>query len=62
MKKILVGFAILAVSTSVVMAKKKAAAPAAAPAATPMMMPGGGPTAADQAMYKKNLRDSGMKK
>jgi len=65
MKKILVGFAILAVSTPVVMAKKKAMAPApAAPAAsiTPAMMPNGGPTAAEKAMYKKNLHDSGMKK
>ncbi len=68
MKKILVGFAILAVSTSAVAAKKHAmkhmAAPAAAPAATitPAMMPNGGPSAAEKAMYKKNLHDSGMKK
>ena len=65
MKKILVGFAILAVSTSAVFAKKKAAAPATTVAAatiTPTMMPNGGPTAAEKAMYKKNLHDSGMKK
>jgi len=67
MKKILVGFAILALSTSAVFAKKHAMKPAAAPAATastitPAMMPNGGPTAAEKAMYKKNLHDSGMKK
>ena len=66
MKKILVGVAIVAISTSAVYAKKRAAKPAAAPAAastiTPAMMPNGGPTAAEKAMYKKNLHDSGMKK
>jgi hypothetical protein len=67
MKKILVGFAILALSTSAVFAKKHAAKPAAAAATTtasitPAMMPNGGPTAAEKAMYKKNLHDSGMKK
>ena len=63
MKKILVGFAILAVLTPAAFAKK-AAKPAAAPAATitPTMLPNGGPTAAEKAMYKKNLHDSGMKK
>ncbi len=67
MKKIIVvGFAILAVSTSPVLAKKHAAkpkAPAAAAAATapapgPMMAPG---SAADREMYMKNKRASGMK-
>ena len=66
MKKIIVvGFAILAVSTSPVLAKKaaKPKAPAAAAAATapgpgPMMGPG---SAKDREMYMKNKRDSGMK-
>jgi hypothetical protein len=67
MKKIIVvGLAILAVSTSPVLAKKHAAkpkAPAAAAATTtgsagPMM---GQPSAADREMYMKNKRDSGMK-
>ena len=62
MKKILVGLAIVAVSTSAAFAAKKhAAKPEAAPAVTPIMF-NGGPTAADKAMYKKNLHDSGMKK
>ncbi len=66
MKKILIGLAVLAVSTSGALAAKhhhamkpKAAAAAPAPAA-PMMM--GGVSAADKAMYKKNMHDSGMKK
>jgi hypothetical protein len=68
MKKVfLVGLAILAVSTSGALAKK-AAKPKAAAAATaattggpaPMMF--GQVSAADRAMYKKNQRDSGMKK
>ena len=67
MKKIiLVGFAILAVSTSGALAKKamkpKAAAAATAPApgASPPMM--GQVSAADRELYKKNQHDSGMKK
>jgi hypothetical protein len=62
-KNILIGLAILAVSTSAAVAAKKhkAAAPAAATAsASPMMM--GQVSAADKAMYKKNQHDSGMKK
>jgi hypothetical protein len=68
MKKIiLVSLAIFAVSTSGALAAKKMAkpkAPAAAAtttvgAAPPMM---GQVSAADRALYEKNLRDSGMKK
>ena len=70
MKKIvLVGFAILAVSTSGALAKKAtkpkataataAAATIAAPAA-PVMF--GQVSAADRELYKRNLRDSGVKK
>jgi hypothetical protein len=69
MKKIvLVGFAILAVSTSGALAKKAtkpkataatATAPTAAPAA-PVMF--GQVSAADRELYKRNQRDSGMKK
>jgi hypothetical protein len=66
MKKIiLVGLAILAVSTSAALAKKamKPKAPAAAAATTtasamPLM---GQVSAADRALYKKNKHDSGMK-
>ena len=65
MKKIiLVGLAILAVSTSPVLAKKHAAKPKAPAAAAstgsagPMM---GQTSAADRAMYMKNKHDSGMK-
>jgi hypothetical protein len=63
MKKIIVvGLAILAVSTSPVLAKKHAAKPkepAAAAASTgPMMYQA---SAADRAMYMKNKHDSGMK-
>ena len=67
MKKIiLIGLAILAVSTSGALAKKaKPKAPAAAATtstggAAPLMM--GQVSAADLALYKKNQRDSGMKK
>jgi hypothetical protein len=68
MKKIiLVGLAILAVSTSGALAKKatKPKAPAAAATtntggAAPLMM--GQVSAADRALYIKNQHDSGMKK
>jgi hypothetical protein len=67
MKKIiLVGLAILAVSTSGALAKKaKPKAPAAAAATTttggaaPLML--GQVSAADRELYKKNQRDSGIK-
>ena len=65
-KNILIGLAILAVSTSGALAAKKhamkpkAAPAAAAPAAPSPMM--GQVSAADKAMYKKNQHDSGMKK
>jgi hypothetical protein len=65
MKKILVGLAILAVSTSAVMAKGKAKKPAAPAAAastssvSPLMAP---VSAADLALYKKSQVESGMKK
>ena len=66
MKKIiLVGLAILAVSTSAALAKKHATKPKAPAAATstdsagPLM---GQVSAADRELYKRNLRDSGMKK
>jgi hypothetical protein len=65
MKSILVGLAILAVSTSGALAAKKMAKPKAAAAAAttnqgPFM---GAPTsAADMKMYKKNQHDSGMDK
>ena len=71
MKKIvLVGFAILAVSTSGALAKKatKPKATAATATATAMTTGPAAPvmfgqvSAADRAMYKKNLHDSGMKK
>jgi hypothetical protein len=64
-KTILVGIAILAVSTSAAFAAKKkpAAQPQVAAATiTPVMMPNGGPTAAEKALYKKNQHDAGMKK
>jgi hypothetical protein len=65
MKKIIVvGIAILAVSTSPVLAKKHAAKPKAPAAATSTTSPGpmmGQPSAADRAMYMKNKHDSGMK-
>ena len=61
---IIVGLAIIAVSASPALAKKaKPKAPAAAAASTtgpgPVM---GQVSAADLALYKKNQRDSGMKK
>jgi hypothetical protein len=70
MKKILIGLAIVTLSTSAAFAKHrtyhhghamkpKAAAAAPAPA-YPMM--GANVSAADKAMYKKNMHDSGMKK
>jgi hypothetical protein len=63
-KSFLVGVAILAVSTSAAFAAKhkamKPKAEAAAPAASGPMM--GQVSAADRAMYKKNMHDSGMKK
>ena len=70
-KAILVGLAILAVSTSGALAKKasKPKAPAAAATAAtattaapaPLMMMGQ-VSAKDREMYEKNQRDSGMKK
>jgi hypothetical protein len=69
MKIVLVGLAILAVSTSGALAKKatKPKSPAAATTTTtntggaaPFMM--GQVSAADRELYKRNLRDSGMKK
>ena len=74
MKRILVGLAILAVSTSAALAahmthhhamkpqahhamKPQASAAAAAPVVWP-----GSDSAADHALYLKNLHDSGMKK
>ena len=66
MKKIvLVGLAILAVSTSGALAKKKAVKPAPAAAAATTSAPPpmfGQVSAADRALYAKNQRDSGMKK
>jgi hypothetical protein len=64
MKKIiLVGLAILAVSTSAALAKKamkpKAAAAATTTASAMPVM--GQVSAADRALYKKNKHDSGMK-
>jgi hypothetical protein len=65
MKKIiLVGLAILAVSTSGAFAKhamKPKAAAAAATTASPGPMMMGQVSAADRAMYKKNRHDAGMK-
>jgi hypothetical protein len=69
MKKIiLVGFAILAVSTSGALAKKATKPKATAAtahatttgAAAPVMF--GQVSAADRELYKRNLRDSGVKK
>jgi hypothetical protein len=66
-KIIVVGLAILAVSTSGALAAKKGAKPKAAAAATanagaaaPPMM--GQVSAADRALYQKSQRESGMKK
>ena len=68
MKKIiLVGLAILAVSTSGALAKK-ATKPKATAAATTTTTAAAAPfmlsqvSAADRALYQKNLHDSGMKK
>ena len=70
-KAILVGLAILAVSTSGALAKKaaKPKAPAAAttaaattPTAAPAPFMMGQVSAKDREMYEKNQRDSGMKK
>jgi hypothetical protein len=65
-KLVLVCLAILAVSTSGALAKKATKPKATAAAATttvaaaPLML--GQASAADLALYKKNLHDSGMKK
>ena len=65
MKKIIVvGFAILAVSTSGALAKGKAkpkAAAAAAAVATPTSPLLSNVSAADRDLYKKNKHDSGVK-
>ena len=68
-KAILVGLAILAVSTSGALAKKASkpkAAAATAAATTPTAPPApfmmGQVSAKDREMYEKNQRDSGMKK
>jgi len=64
MKKIIVvGFAILAVSTSGALAKGKKAKPKAAPAAAAATFNplAGHTSAADKALYMKNKHDSGMK-
>lgn len=63
MKKILVvGFAILAVSTSGALAKSKAKPKEAAAAAPTMTSPLlSNVSAADKALYKKNKHDSGIK-
>ena len=64
-KMILVGLAILAVSTSAALAKKHAAKPKAPAAATStasaMPVIGQQVSAADLALYKKNKLDSGVK-
>jgi hypothetical protein len=62
MKKIVIGLAILAVSTSAALAAKKHKAPAAAPAAASSPAAMIQVSAADKALYKKNQHDSGMKK
>jgi len=64
MKKIIiVGFAILAVSTSGALAKGKAKPKAAPAAAAPTMTSPflSNVSAADKALYKKNKHDSGVK-
>jgi hypothetical protein len=66
MKKVVLVFAILAVSTSGALAKKATKPKATAAAATttvaaaPLMF--GQVSAADRELYKRNLRDSGVKK
>jgi hypothetical protein len=64
MKITLVGLAILAVAISPALAKGKAKPKAAAAAtSTAVAMPViGQVSAADRALYKKNMHDSGMKK
>lgn len=68
MKKIvLVGLAILTVSTSGALAAKKTTKPKAPATATATNTGGPAPmlgqvSAADRALYEKNQRDSGMKK
>ena len=67
-KTILVGLAILAVSTSGALAAKKGAKPKAAAATTTASAAAPAPpmfgqvSASDRALYAKNQRDSGMKK
>ena len=62
MKKIIVvGFAILAVSTSGALAKGKAKPKEVAAAATPINPLLSNVSAADKALYKKNKHDSGVK-
>jgi len=65
-KNILIGLVIAAVSTSAALAAHRthhAMKPKAAAAATsPSMIVPGGVSAADHALYVKNLHDSGMKK
>ena len=67
MKILLVGLAILAVSTSGALAKK-ATKPKASAATTTTNTGGAAPfmmgqvSAADRELYQRNLRDSGMKK
>ncbi|HYW62497.1 MAG TPA: hypothetical protein VE865_04775 [Bradyrhizobium sp.] len=64
MKKILVGLAILAVSTSAALAKSHMKKPKASAAAMSTPSPGpfmGQVSAADREMYIKNKHDSGVK-
>jgi len=62
MKKIIVvGFAILAVSTSSALAKGKAKPKEVAVAATPTNPFLSNVSVADKALYKKNKHDSGVK-
>jgi hypothetical protein len=68
-KTILVGVAILAVSTSGALAAKKTTKPKAPAAAATTTTTVGAPppmlgqvSAADRELYEKNQRDSGMKK
>lgn len=61
-KTVIVGLAILAVSTSAAFAKHHRAMKPKAAAAAPMAGPMMGPSTADNMkMYKKNMHDSGMK-
>jgi len=69
MKGILVGLAILAISTSAALAAHRThhnshtMKPAAsAPTTDPNLVVPGGVSAADRALYAKNQHDSGMKK